>query len=103
MSFAKRLISELSDASNKDRSLDPFLFPEETSLEDNQRVEPICSTYTNQNMVNVYKVEDGTNSIFYIYSIHDDGGIVLGFGGPFASIDAAKSKFGEVEEGWTFF
>jgi hypothetical protein len=103
MSFAKRLISELSDASNNDRSLDPFDFPEETSLEDNQRVEPICSTYTNGNMVNIYKVEDGVNSIFFIYSIHGDGGTVLDFGGPFASLDAAKGKFGKVKEGWTFF
>jgi hypothetical protein len=72
-------------------------------LGDDQEVEPVCSTYTDGAMVNIYRVVDADKPVEYIYSTNDVGGKVDGCGGAFTSIETAKKEFGEVEEGWTDF
>lgn len=101
MTIARKLLNELQSISTDQRSLDPFSFPQGVSLDDDQQVEPVSSTYTKRQLVNIYRVVDGSNSAQYIFSTHGDGGVVRGCGGPYTSIRAIQKLFDPAEEGWT--
>lgn len=101
MTFVKQLLDELKAASKTERSVDAFSFPEDTSPDEDQQVEPVSSTFTEGRMVNIYRVIDGSHSAQYIFSTHGDGGSVCGYGGPYKSIEAIQKLFDPVEEGWT--
>jgi hypothetical protein len=99
--FVEQLLDELKEASKMDRSVDAFSFPEDTSPDEDQQVEPVSSTFTAGQLVNIYRVTDGNHFAQYIFSTHGDGGCVCGYGGPYTSVEAIQMLFDPVEEGWT--
>lgn len=100
MNLSKLVINELAAALASERTFDPFSFPENIALKDEQRVEPLLSTFSAGVLVHVYQVCDGENKR-YLYSAHGDGGVLCDFGGPFVSLEDAKEHFANVDEGWT--
>lgn len=94
-------MDELETASKTERSIDALSFPEDTSPDEDQKVEPVFSTFTEGQLVNIYRVIDGNHATQYIFSTHGDGGSVCGYGGPYTSIEAIQELFDPVTESWT--
>ena len=101
MAYVDSLLNELRDASKRGRSEDPFSFPEDSQSKDYEEAQPVCFTFTEGEIVNIYRVTDGINPDQYIYSTHENGGAVSRFDGPYVSLEAARKEFDPVEEGWT--
>ena len=103
MPYVNTLLAEFRAACNGERSVDPFSFPEDALPEVHQDVQPIVSTFTKGMLVHIYRVIDGRHYEQYIYLELGDGGIVCGYGGPYASLKAAKKHLGPVRKGWTAY
>lgn len=101
MPFINQLLDELGAASKSERSVDAFSFPENTLCDEDQKVEPVSSTFTGGQLVNIYRVVDGSHSVQFIFSTHGEGGVVCGYGGPYPSLEAVQKLFDPVEECWT--
>lgn len=103
MAYIDELLAELKDAFLKERSFDAFSFPQDTISSDDQSIEPICSTFHDNKLINIYRVLDGKNAEKYIYSGHSDDGVVCDYDGPYSSLEDAQKSIGTVLEGWTTY
>ena len=100
MKLCTRLLEELNDCIENERDFDCTIFPEDTRLEENEKVDWITQTFIEPHMINIYQVTDSKGSTNYISSDHGDGGIVVGAGGPWSTVTQAKNAYGEAPEGW---
>ena len=95
------LLSELDEHVSKRNSLSADQFPEDTLLDDDQKVSWVSSTFDGLHLINIYEVSAPGASPRYIASGHSDGGVVNFAAGPWDSLNAAEASFGDILEGWT--
>ena len=99
MRLVEALLAELLELSEKGTSFASTEFPVDTGLGDGDSVEWVASTFADELMHNIYHVSD-ENGDDYISSSHGDGGVVVFYDGPWATLQEAEAAFGDVVEGW---
>ena len=103
MSLVNNLLDELKESAKKELSLDPFSFPQDTPLCEDQSVEPVAATFVRGMLVHIYKIKQSNQPECFISSSHGDGGAVIAYGGPWSDLNAAEASFGKCPEGWTVY
>jgi hypothetical protein len=97
--LANSLLEELRAYINVERSVDEF--PNDVSLGENQSVDVILSTFSEDRMIYIWEVRADAEPHLYIGSEHGDGGVTVFCAGPWSSLNEAQDFYGECSEGWS--
>lgn len=98
--LVSRLIQEVNGLIDDERSSGGDDFPVETGLRENEQVVWVSSTFDGLSLVNVFEVRCASQPTQFIALSHSDGGVVICYDGPWASLEDAQASF-TTEEGWT--
>lgn len=97
---AEKLIDALSDASRAGTRCGAETVQDLFWLEDDERMAWVASTFTDGNLINVFRCVCSHAPDAFVASYHSDGGAICGYGGPYPSFDEVASEI-ETSEGWT--
>ena len=98
--LTKELLEELEGCLKREHAADGF--PQNTPLDDGQSVELVSQTYFEDRLRNIYRVSQEGCPDQFISSAHSDGGVVVGYNGPWGSLIKAQAEICPAPpEGWT--
>lgn len=100
-SLAKRLMVALKEARSDVQSLDATDVESFLEIEDGEAVAWVASNWIEQELINIFVCSTGAEPKTAIATHHGERGVLQNFGGPWDSVESAKSSFGEVPEAWT--
>jgi hypothetical protein len=103
MTLLQQLQDELSSLVRSEYSFGGPDFPVDAMLDDGQSVEWVSSCFIDGLLENIYCVSAPNEPTVYISSSHSDGGVVVFHGGPWNSLDEAKSAHESGDEEWLDF
>ena len=94
----------LSEASSRETSFDAFNIADLLGADDDRlgRVAPVSSTFCDGTMVYIYRVDEPSKRSVFVASAHSDGGVCIGWAGPFETEAKAREAY-KAHEGWTEF
>jgi hypothetical protein len=97
-SAGDKLLKELANSEQRESAATGF---QNVLLEPGASVEMVTSTFARDTMIYIYAVSEPGKGTKFISSRHSDGGVVVGYGGPWQSLGAAKKANEPAPEGWT--
>jgi hypothetical protein len=66
-----------------------------------EKVRWVSSTYVSHNLINIFVCSALNQRDSVILTRHSDGGVMVGWEGPWDTVKAAKNAVGKAPEGWT--
>lgn len=95
-----RLFGEISSRAELGEALRADDFPLDIELGEYEFCKWVSSTFDGTSLVNVFEVQSAGEEVQYLAVWCSDGGVVVGFGGPWQSLSHAEANFRTLE-GWT--